>query len=239
MRLAYAVLLIALSAAPAAAEEIFGIPTVVDGDTLYVASVKIRLSGIDAPETDQICLDDKGQNSNCGLQAKQQLQERFGSARLTCKLADADMYGRRLGDCFLGNESISRWLVRSGWALAFRRYSQSFIADEDQARERKVGLWAGAFIAPWDWRHRNTHTIVLGAYKVPRDAQRQLLSSTVASAPPNSACVIKANIKRRECIYHVPGGRFYDKLKMEPVATRRWFCSAAEAEAAGCRKSKL
>jgi hypothetical protein len=129
--------------------------------------------------------------------------------------------------------------VRSGWALAFKRYSQDFIADEDYARESKAGLWAGAFIAPWDWRHRHPQTIILGAFEVPRDAQQQLLSPTLAAAPPNPNCVIKANIKRNECIYHVPGGRFYDKLRMEPAATRRWFCSAEEAEAAGCRRSKL
>lgn len=239
MRFVYALLACVLSATTAVAEDVSGMPEIVDADTLYVASRKIRLSGIDAPETDQICLDGSGQKNSCGLDAKTQLQQRYAGKQLTCKLAGNDLYGRNLGDCFLGGESMSRWLVRNGWALAFRRYSKEFIADEDYARVRQAGLWAGAFIAPWDWRHRNSRTTVLGALKVPRDAQRQLLFPAVAGTPPNSTCVIKANLKKGECIYHVPGGRFYDKLRMEPIAKRRWFCSAAEAEAAGCRKSKL
>ena len=135
---------------------------------------------------------------------------------------------------------MSRWLVRNGWALAFRRYSTAFIQDEDYARERKAGLWAGAFIAPWDWRHRNGHTVVLGALAVPRDAQRKLLAPANVAEPPNPHCVIKANMKRNgECIYHVPGGQFYDRLRMDRPSARRWFCTPADAEAAGCRRSKL
>lgn len=239
MRIAHALFSFVLLTAPALAEEISGIPNIVDGDTVYVSSRKIRLSGVDAPETDQVCLSSAGQKSSCGLDAKRELQQRFGGKQLTCVLRARDKYGRDLGDCFLAKESISRWLVRNGWALAFRRYSQSFIADEDYARERKAGLWAGAFIAPWDWRHRSSHTVVLGALKVPRDAQRQLLSPAAIADPPDPACAIKANLKKDECIYHMPGGQFYNKLRMDSIERRRWFCSAAEAEAAGCRRSKL
>lgn len=240
LRFGGAILGLVLLAAPAAAEEVAGVPHVVDGDTIYIRARKIRLSGIDAPETDQVCLNASGQPSRCGIEAKEALETHFGNRELTCKLTGTDRYGRSLGDCFLGKESMSRWLVRNGWALAFRRYSVDFIPDEDYARERKAGLWAGAFIAPWDWRHRNGHTIVLGAIAVPRDAQRRLLAPENLAQPPDPRCVIKANMKRNgECIYHVPGGQFYDRLRMNHPSTRRWFCTPAEAEAAGCRRSKL
>jgi hypothetical protein len=130
--------------------------------------------------------------------------------------------------------------VRNGWALAFRRYSTAYVADEDFAREQKHGLWSGVFIAPWEWRHRSSATLILGALVVPIQAQNRLLSPTAAAQPPNPSCAIKGNLKSAgQCIYHMPGGRFYDRLDMQRSASRRWFCSEAEAEAAGCRKSKL
>jgi len=239
MRLAYAFFACVLSAGQALSAEVSGVPRIVDADTLYIDAHKIRLSGVDAPETDQVCLDARGQTNTCGIEAKNRLQERFGGRPLTCTLSGTDLYGRSLGDCAADGESISRWLVRNGWALAFRKYSTTFIADEDYARERKVGLWAGAFIAPWDWRHRSGATVILGALDVTKDAQRKLLSPQNASEPPDPNCVIKANMSRSgECIYHVPGGRFYDRLRMESHADRRWYCNEAEAEAAGCRHSK-
>jgi endonuclease YncB( thermonuclease family) len=239
MRIAYALIAFVLSAGQALAAEVSGVPRIVDADTLYIDTLKIRLSGVDGPETDQVCLDADGNSSACGIEAKKQLEGHFGRRELTCKLTGTDLYGRSLGDCSAGFESISRWLVRNGWALAFRNYSAAFITDEDYAREHKFGLWAGAFIAPWEWRHRSGKTVILGALDVPRDAQRKLLSPQTASAPPDPNCVIKANMNRSgECIFHVPGGRFYDRLRMESRAGRRWFCTESEAEAAGCRHSK-
>src|SRR6516164_8660412 len=74
-----------------------------------------------------------------------------------------DRYGRRLGTCSVQGVDIGRWRVRNGWALAYRRYSTAYVEDEDYAREHQLGLWSGAFIAPWDWRHRDRGTAVLGA----------------------------------------------------------------------------
>jgi endonuclease YncB( thermonuclease family) len=239
MRIACALIAFVLSTGQALSVEVSGVPRIVDADTLYIDALKIRLSGVDAPETDQVCLDAQGKTASCGIEAKNHLEERFGGRRLTCSLTGTDLYGRSLGDCSAGDESISRWLVRNGWALAFRKYSAAFIADEDYAREHKAGLWAGAFIAPWEWRHRSGKTVILGAFDVPRDAQRKLLSPQTTSMPPDPNCLIKANMSRSgECIYHVPGGRFYDRLRMESHADRRWFCTEAEAQAAGCRHSK-
>ena len=234
------VILLCLAGCPAYAAEIGGVPQIVDADTVYVGGSKIRLSGVDAPETDQVCLDARGQTISCGVEAKNRLQELSAGREWKCQLSGTDRYGRNLGTCSVGGEDVSRWLVRSGWALAFRRYSTAYIADEDWARAHKSGLWSGAFVAPWDWRHRGPKTLILGAIDVPLDAQRKLMSPSVGAEPPVPGCTIKGNMSRKDqCIYHVPGGQYYDKLRMEPASSRRWFCSEAEAQAAGCRRSKL
>ncbi|WP_171257620.1 thermonuclease family protein, partial [Acinetobacter baumannii] len=73
-----------------------------------------------------------------------------------------DRRGRTGARCEVGGEDIQKWLVRSGWALAYVRLSKDYEADEAAAREAKAGMWQGAFIAPWDWRVRNKKTAILG-----------------------------------------------------------------------------
>ena len=87
-------------------------------------------------------------------------------------------------------------MVRQGRALAFVRYSHVYEQDEILARDAQVGLWVGAFIAPWDWRNRSVKTNILGAVAVPINAQKILLSAASADAAPNPDCVIKANMSR-------------------------------------------
>jgi endonuclease YncB( thermonuclease family) len=225
---------------PSLAEQLTAIPRIVDADTVELSGTKVRLNGIDAPESDQRCLSAHGQVWNCGIEATSRLRSYSHDQAWTCELSGTDRYRRSLGTCSIEGSDVGRWLVRNGLALAFRRYSIAYVPDEDYAREHELGLWIGAFIAPWDWRHRGPHTAILGAYQVPTAAQRDLLSPTLAATPPSPDCVIKGNLKSYpQCIYHVPGGRFYDQLKMEPTVGRRWFCSEADAQAAGCRKSKL
>lgn len=232
--------LFCLASLAAHAEQVQAVPQIVDADTVYAGSAKIRLSGIDAPETEQICIDAAGKDWRCGIDAREKLRAFAGSKSWVCELIGTDIYRRHLGSCTVEGEDVSRWLVRNGWALAFRRYSTAYVADEDYAREQRLGLWNGAFIAPWEWRHRSSATVVLGAVAVPIDAQRRLLSPTAAAKPQDPNCVIKGNLKSaQQCIYHMPGGHFYDRLDMEHTSSRRWFCSEAEAQAAGCRRSKL
>jgi endonuclease YncB( thermonuclease family) len=215
MRVAHIVSFCLLLGGPSMAAELKGVPQIVDADTVYVGTQKIRLSGVDAPETDQICLDSRRQNRTCGMEAKNRLQEHSGSRPWICQLSGTDRYDRNLGNCSIEGEDVSRWLVRNGWALAFRRYSTAYVADEDYAREHRSGLWSGAFIAPWDWRHRGAKTTILGALDVPADAQRKLIAPSMGEEPPTPGCVIKGNMSRRDqCIYHLPGGSFYDRLKM-------------------------
>jgi endonuclease YncB( thermonuclease family) len=224
----------------ALAEEIQGIPRIVDGDTVQIGTVKIRLQGVDAPETDQLCLDRDGKRWTCGIEARDRLIQKAGGKVWTCNTSSIDPYGRALATCEVEGANINRWLVREGWAMSFVRYSHIYDADERAARQAQTGLWSGAFIAPWDWRSRNTRTEILGAVSVPKDAQSILLSAASAASSPTPECTIKGNVTRSgECIYHVPGGRYYNSVKMDLSKGKRWFCSEEEAEAAGCRRSKL
>jgi endonuclease YncB( thermonuclease family) len=220
-----------------AASEIAGQAQVSDADTVYIGDARIRLSGVDAPETDQICLDANGKPWSCGVEAKHTLEEFTRGRSWSCQPTGFDRYGRYIAICKVGGEDISSWLVRNGWGLAFRRYSEAYVREENEARAQKRGLWSGAFIAPWDWRHRDLRTEILGAYAIPTDAQRNLISPLVTSGAPNPSCVIKANLRNDGCIYHIPGGHYYVRLNMDKGASRRWFCSEADARAAGCRRS--
>jgi endonuclease YncB( thermonuclease family) len=224
----------------ARAQQVQAVPQIVDADTVYAGAAKIRLSGIDAPEMDQVCIDASGKDWKCGIEARDQLQAFTSGRPWICELAGTDVYGRHLGSCTVGGVDVSRWLVRNGWAIAFRRYSTAYVTDEEFARDQKHGLWSGAFIAPWEWRHRGAATVVLGAISVPTNAQSRLLSPIAVAIPPDPNCSIKGNLKSvGQCIYHMPGGHFYDRLDMQRSSARRWFCSEAEAQAAGCRRSKL
>jgi endonuclease YncB( thermonuclease family) len=230
-RLAILALLIAT---PAMATDITGIPRIVDGDTVQIDATKIRLSGIDAPETDQVCLDPAGEKWACGVTTRDELIEHAGGKVWTCHISGTDRYRRSLAACEVAGEDVQQWMVRSGWALSFVRYSHVYDVDEAIARDARSGLWAGAFIAPWDWRHR-TATVILGAASVPINAQTILLSAASAAAAPDPDCAIKANISRTGCIYHQQADRWYAKMNMDLSKGKRWFCSTEEAEAAGCR----
>jgi hypothetical protein len=106
-----------------------------------------------------------------------------------------------------------------------------------EAKSQRIGLWEGAFIAPWDWRNRTKRTLILSTAAVPIKSQSLLLPDGSLDTHP-ADCEIKGNANRRgQCIYHLPGGRWYSKVNMTGRG-KRWFCSAAEAEAAGCRPAK-
>ena len=225
-----------LLVAPAFAGEVSGIPRIMDGDTVEIGKTKIRLLGIDAPETDQLCLDAKGARWACGITARDELIKFSAGQSWDCEITGFDKYNRSLGNCVVEGEDVSKWMVRSGWALAFVRYSRVNLSDEHVAEDAHAGIWAGAFIAPWDWRSRNKKTLVLGTAAVPANAQRILLGAASAAEAPSPDCTIKGNVNRAgQCIYHEPGARWYSKISMDLSKGKRRFCSIDEAEAAGCR----
>ena len=127
---------------------------ITDGDTIKINGEKIRFSGIDTPELKQTCIKD-GENNSCGLTAKQILIDKIAKNKVKCIKEGKDRYKRILAECFVNNESLSRYLVRSGYAFAYRKYSKKFIIDEDYARANKLGIWSMEFEYPWDFRKNN------------------------------------------------------------------------------------
>ena len=114
--------------------DITGMPRIVDGDTIQIDTTKIRLSGIDAPETDQLCFDSKAQRWTCGIAARDELVRHTGGKPWICHVIGMDRYGRSLATCEIAGEDIEKWMVKSGWALSFVRYSHVYDADEAEAR---------------------------------------------------------------------------------------------------------
>ncbi|VIO67311.1 thermonuclease family protein [Bradyrhizobium ivorense] len=228
-----------LSPTLAFAADITGVPKIRDGDQLLIGSTRIRLGGIDAPSTDQLCLNTKGERWTCGVAARDELIKHAGHKSWTCHARSVDRRGRTVARCEVDGEDIQKWLVENGWALAFTRLSRDYEADEQAAREAKAGMWQGAFIAPWDWRVRNKKTHVLGAVKPPEGALAILLASASGAVAPSPDCTIKGNVNRSgECIFHQRTSRWYAKIEMKISKGTRWFCSVEEAEAAGCRETR-
>ncbi len=233
------VLLVIGATCSAVAEPINGIALVTDGDTIVIGKSRIRLEGIDAPETDQVCIDDKRQRFPCGLRARDALRELIGGQAIRCAGDAVDRYGRLLMTCWAGVRDINSAMVEAGWALAYTRYSDRYVPQERVAREHSRGLWAGAFIAPWDWRHRGPMTVILGSVAVPIDAQSMLLPSNSDAPSPVTGCTIKGNISRNgERIYHLRGMQDYDKVRIVDRNGERWFCTEDEARAAGWRRAR-
>jgi hypothetical protein len=109
-------------------------------------------------------------------------------------------------------------MVAAGAAVAYRRYSQRYVAGEIQARAEAVGVWSGQMTRPEDHRHA-------------RNAAR-------TAAPAPSGCRIKGNISASGRIYHRPGQRDYDATRISPAKGEAWFCTEAEARAAGFRPAR-
>jgi len=125
---------------------------IIDGDTIVLNGEKIRFSGIDTPELKQTCL--KGeQEVSCGMTAKMLLVKKIDNATIECISEGKDTYKRTLAECFVHGESLSKFLVRSGYAFAYRKYSTKFIKDEEFAKANKLGMWAMTFQYPWDYRN--------------------------------------------------------------------------------------
>ena len=124
---------------------------VVDGDTIILNGEKIRFLGIDTPELKQTCLQGN-EEVDCGMFAKMLLVKKIGNKIPNCIGEKKDFYKRTLAECFVNGESLSKFLVRSGYAFAYRKYSTKFIKDEDFAKVNKLGMWSMTFQYPWDFR---------------------------------------------------------------------------------------
>jgi endonuclease YncB( thermonuclease family) len=134
--------------------DIVGKAWVIDGDTIDIAGSRIRLQGIDAPETDQTCTDAGKKTWRCGRAATRELVELIAGRPLRCETSGLDRYRRVLAVCALPDGSdVNAWMVQQGWALAY--YSAVYRSEEAEAHAAKRGIWAGSFMPPWEWRHRH------------------------------------------------------------------------------------
>lgn len=142
-----------VGAAPIARKRmVVGVASVIDADTIEVHGERIRLHGIDAPESSQVCLDSAGVGFRCGQRAAMGLSDRIGRQTVSCDPRDIDRYGRTVAVCHVGEEDLGAWLVRAGLAFAYRQYSTDYVALEEEARLSRSGLWSGSFEFPWDVR---------------------------------------------------------------------------------------
>ncbi len=203
------------------ADRIIGQASVIDGDTIEIHDQRIRLHGIDAPESDQLCYAND-EITRCGQKAATSLDAKIADQVVTCEPTDRDRYGRVVAVCSAGGEDLNAWMVAVGMALAYRQYSNDYVVHEEVASANKRGIWEGEFAAPWEWR------------------QNRRIAQAKEQETDRSQCTIKGNISTRtgERIYHVPGGQYYSRTKINPSKGERFFCSEAEARAAGWRKSK-
>ena len=142
---------------------ISGIAKVIDGDTLRIGNKKIRLYGIDAPEKKQLCKKTYlsivffsfKNNYRCGDISTNILKNKINQKQVICKSSTKDIYKRYIAECFDNNANINAWMVRNGYAVAFRKYSKKYVSDEMIAKKNKLGLWRGTFEMPWKWRKEN------------------------------------------------------------------------------------
>jgi len=214
-----AVALALFAGPPARAETVAGRAGIVDGDTFRIGGETVRLFGVDAPELDQTCRRDDGRVWPCGRWSRDEVERRLGGRRLVCAGRGRDRYGRLVATCRLGGADIAAALVRDGVVLAYLRYSADYADEEKAAALAGRGLWEGVVERPEAFRA----------------AERSAAAAAgAAGAPPG--CLIKGNVSadgRR--IYHLPGSASWAETVISTRKGERWFCSEAEAVAAGWR----
>jgi endonuclease YncB( thermonuclease family) len=191
---------------------IAGSARVIDGDTLVVGDTRVRLEGIDAPEAGQTCAAERGNSWACGQIATRELTALVDGKYVRCESGETDKYGRALAVCWVGNLEINAEMVRRGLAWAFVRYSSRLVNVEADARKRGIGIWQASNEPAWAFR--------AGRW------------STAENAAP-AGCAIKGNITRSARTYHMPWNRSYEAVRINTAKGERWFCSEAEAMAAG------
>ena len=136
------------------AKTINGKPRIIDGDTIHIKSNKIRLHGIDAPETKQTCkINDEVWF--CGKQSTKELKNLINKQEVKCITNDVDIYNRFVAICYVNEININQWMVKSGWAIAYRYYSTDYIIEEKYARDNELGIWKSEFLKPYAYRKQN------------------------------------------------------------------------------------
>jgi endonuclease YncB( thermonuclease family) len=198
-----------------------GRATVTDGDSLEIGATRVRLFGVDAVEGRQSCAR-AGREWPCGEEAARKLRSLIGGRSITCQQRDVDDYERIVAVCRAGNTDLAAEMVRHGFATAYRRYSNDYVDEENEARAALRGIWAGEFARPESYRDEQ------------RDSARGPTSTR--QQPPRGGCDIKGNVNGEgERIYHTSASPAYRDTEIDEERGERWFCTEAEARAAGWR----
>jgi len=139
-----------------------GRPRIIDGDTIELAGRRIRLHGIDAPEMKQTCTRE-GKEWLCGQEAIWALARIIEEHWVTCQQKDVDRYKRIVAVCYMaeGQIDINGLMVEQGWALAYRKYSEDYVEQEEVAKGSRDGIWAGEFVEPWEWRSSQSNNSII------------------------------------------------------------------------------
>ena len=133
---------------------IMGKARIIDGDTIHIKSNKIRLHGIDAPEIKQTCKIDN-EDWYCGKQSTKELKNLINKKKVECITNDVDRYNRYIAICFVNEININQWMVKNGWAIAYRYYSRDYVVEEKYASDNKLGIWKSEFVEPYAYRKKN------------------------------------------------------------------------------------
>ena len=217
-------------ALPAHAQQIAGVATAIDGDSLAMTGFDIRLFGIDSPELRQTCTRG-GATWECGREAADALRTKVIGSQINCGVKDIDVYGRSVSTCTAGRTDLALAMVRAGLTTVLPGADENYREEEASARARRVGLWAGTFDLPKAWRDAHPRRDVAANLAPSHSARR----TPAAQRASSGSCSIKGNQSRRmgEAIYYLPGMKYYDETKPEAL-----FCSEREAMAAGYRRSR-
>lgn len=211
--------------------DVSGRAQVIDGDSVYVGGVEVRLYGVDAPEAKQTCAID-GVRWPCGQQATRALRQLIDGRVVACDERDRDSYGRVVAVCRLDGADVNAWLVENGWAIAYRRHARAYIGAESVAETAKRGIWRGDFVAPWNWRQAESRNVAAADLRPQRPMSSRRTETPVRQ---RGQCNIKGNVSYNsgKRLYHRPGDPDYADTRISTSRGERWFCSEAEAKAAG------
>jgi endonuclease YncB( thermonuclease family) len=147
------VLMLLLVSGEALADDFVGQASVVDGDTLEIHGIRIRLWGVDAPESSQLCRGEDSSQYRCGAQAANDLDAFIARRPVNCSLVNLDPYGRMVAICSAGGTDLGEWLVRKGLALDWPQYSKGrYSGAQRDAEHSGRGIWKGSYVEPWLYR---------------------------------------------------------------------------------------
>jgi endonuclease YncB( thermonuclease family) len=142
-----------LCAPPAFADNLSGQASIIDGDTLEIHGTRIRLWGIDAPESSQLCRGDDSIQYRCGAKAANDLDSFLAQRPIDCAPVNLDQYRRTVAVCSVDGVDLADWLVRNGLALDWPQYSKGkYDKAQRDAEHAGRGIWDGSYVEPWLFR---------------------------------------------------------------------------------------